>query len=245
MLSGSGRGRHAASLLPHSASKTRVNALMGEKGRMRGFGSPSFCSEVRTPSPPPSPLWGEADSSQRCADDTLLSAFRRRSLASAPSSRRSDAARDQVSEQSRVSSAAVAALLVASTKCAITARDRIGLGFCRAPEQRLAPARINHNDRQGRGRPRNNGLKTAVARRNDACSFATLNSDSCAARKTSEKNRGRSFLHQLLRTSMSCILVSWRVISAFTRVFDALWRPSFFGARSANDFARLQKCVHV
>jgi hypothetical protein len=32
---------------------------MGEKDRMRGFGSPSFCSEVRTPSPQPSPLWGE------------------------------------------------------------------------------------------------------------------------------------------------------------------------------------------
>jgi hypothetical protein len=26
---------------------------------MRGFGSPSICSEVRTPSPQPSPLWGE------------------------------------------------------------------------------------------------------------------------------------------------------------------------------------------
>jgi hypothetical protein len=53
------RGRHAAFLLPHSASKTRVNALMGEKDRMRGLGTPSFCSEVRTPSPQPSPLWGE------------------------------------------------------------------------------------------------------------------------------------------------------------------------------------------
>src|SRR5580692_6357600 len=53
------RGRHAAFLLPHSASKTRVNALMGENDRMRGLGTPSFCSEVRTPSPQPSPLWGE------------------------------------------------------------------------------------------------------------------------------------------------------------------------------------------
>jgi hypothetical protein len=26
---------------------------------MRGFGTPSFCSDVRTPSPQPSPLWGE------------------------------------------------------------------------------------------------------------------------------------------------------------------------------------------
>jgi hypothetical protein len=26
---------------------------------MRGFGSPSICSDVRTPSPQPSPLWGE------------------------------------------------------------------------------------------------------------------------------------------------------------------------------------------
>src|ERR1700688_2388151 len=32
---------------------------MGEKDRMRGFGSPSICSEVRTPSPQPSPLRGE------------------------------------------------------------------------------------------------------------------------------------------------------------------------------------------
>src|SRR5580704_6040790 len=55
----SGLGRHAASLLPHSASKTRVNALMGEKDRIRGFGSWSFFSNFRTPSPQPSPLWGE------------------------------------------------------------------------------------------------------------------------------------------------------------------------------------------
>jgi hypothetical protein len=53
------RGRNAASLLPHSASKTRVNALMGEKDRLRGFGRRSFFSNFRTPSAHPSPLWGE------------------------------------------------------------------------------------------------------------------------------------------------------------------------------------------
>ena len=53
------RERHAASLLPHSASKTRVNALMGEKDRMRGFGTRRTICNVRTPSPQPSPLWGE------------------------------------------------------------------------------------------------------------------------------------------------------------------------------------------
>ena len=31
----------------------------GERVGVRGFGSPSFCSEVRTPSTCPSPLWGE------------------------------------------------------------------------------------------------------------------------------------------------------------------------------------------
>ncbi len=58
------RDRHAASLLPHSASKTRVNALMGEKDRMRGFGTRRTICNVRTPSPQPSPLWGEG---VRCA----------------------------------------------------------------------------------------------------------------------------------------------------------------------------------
>ena len=53
------RGRHAAFLLPHSASKTRVNALMGEKDRMRGFGTRRTICYFRTPSPQPSPLWGE------------------------------------------------------------------------------------------------------------------------------------------------------------------------------------------
>jgi hypothetical protein len=39
---GGQRERDAASLLPHSASKTRANALMGEKDRMRGFGPRSL-----------------------------------------------------------------------------------------------------------------------------------------------------------------------------------------------------------
>jgi len=49
------RGRHAASLLPHSASKTRVNALMGEKDRMRGFGSGVFAPKSEPPHPNPLP----------------------------------------------------------------------------------------------------------------------------------------------------------------------------------------------
>ena len=51
------RGRHAASLLPHSASKTRVNALMGEKDRMRGFGRRSLILNLPNPlTPSLSPL---------------------------------------------------------------------------------------------------------------------------------------------------------------------------------------------
>ena len=49
MLPRSVRGRHAASLLPHSASKTRVNALMGEKDRLRGFGR--FRIKLHRPNP--------------------------------------------------------------------------------------------------------------------------------------------------------------------------------------------------
>jgi hypothetical protein len=55
---GGQRERDAASLLPHSASKTRVNALMGEKDRMRGFGPRSLILNLPNPlTPTLSPLW--------------------------------------------------------------------------------------------------------------------------------------------------------------------------------------------
>jgi len=54
---GGQRERDAASLLPHSASKTRVNALMGEKDRMRGFGRRSLILNLPNPlTPTLSPL---------------------------------------------------------------------------------------------------------------------------------------------------------------------------------------------
>jgi hypothetical protein len=56
---GGQRERDAASLLPHSASKTRVNALMGEKDRMREFGPRSLILNLPNLLTQPSPLWGE------------------------------------------------------------------------------------------------------------------------------------------------------------------------------------------
>jgi hypothetical protein len=54
---GGQREGDAASLLPHSASKTRVNALMGEKDRMRGFGRWSLILNLPNPlTPTLSPL---------------------------------------------------------------------------------------------------------------------------------------------------------------------------------------------
>jgi hypothetical protein len=49
----------AASLLPHQRVHARLRRAMGEKDRMRGFGSWRKSSGIRTPSPQPSPLWGE------------------------------------------------------------------------------------------------------------------------------------------------------------------------------------------
>jgi hypothetical protein len=49
---GGQRERDAAFLLPHSASKTRVNALMGEKDRMREFGPRSLILNLPNPLTP-------------------------------------------------------------------------------------------------------------------------------------------------------------------------------------------------
>ena len=69
------RGRHAASLLPHSASKTRVNALMGEKDRLRGFGRWSFILNLPNPlTPTLSPL-GRGSSLCQLQRTCMASAF--------------------------------------------------------------------------------------------------------------------------------------------------------------------------
>src|SRR5580658_10726094 len=70
----SGLGLHAASLVSHSASKTRVNALMGEKDRMRGFGRRSLILNLPNPlTPTLSPLG--RGSSLRQLRRTLMASF--------------------------------------------------------------------------------------------------------------------------------------------------------------------------